>query len=55
MKIWGIVFASVNPVNLDAAISYVIDFNLSDIRYLYFLAGRSIERSWTTLEQCSNP
>ncbi|MEM1678375.1 MAG: DUF362 domain-containing protein [Ignisphaera sp.] len=38
VKRWGAVFASVNPVNLDAVASYAMGFNPSDIGYLYFLS-----------------
>ncbi|MEM0026965.1 MAG: DUF362 domain-containing protein [Ignisphaera sp.] len=36
-KRWGVVFASTNPVNLDAVVSYAMGFNPADIGYLYFL------------------
>jgi len=37
-KKWGVVFASTNPVNLDALVAYAMGFNPRDIGYLYFLA-----------------
>ncbi|MCD6301144.1 MAG: DUF362 domain-containing protein [Staphylothermus sp.] len=37
-KKWGVVFASTNPVNLDAIVAYGMGFNPRDIGYLYFLA-----------------
>lgn len=36
-KKWGVVFASTNPVNLDAVVAYAMGFNPMDIGYLYFL------------------
>ncbi|MEL9940522.1 MAG: DUF362 domain-containing protein [Ignisphaera sp.] len=36
-KRWGVIFASTNPVNLDAVVSYAMGFNPADIGYLYFL------------------
>ncbi|RLG77255.1 MAG: hypothetical protein DRO12_02685 [Thermoprotei archaeon] len=37
-KPWGVIFASTNPVNLDAVVAYAMGFNPGDIGYLYFLA-----------------
>ena len=37
-KKWGVVFASVNPVNLDSAVAYAMGFDPRDVGYLYFLA-----------------
>ena len=36
-KKWGVVFASTNPVHLDAIVAYCMGFNPVDIGYLYFL------------------
>ncbi|MCD6312209.1 MAG: DUF362 domain-containing protein [Thaumarchaeota archaeon] len=36
-KKWGVIFASTNPVSLDAAASYAMGFDPRDIGYLYFL------------------
>lgn len=38
-KRWGVVFASINPVNLDIAVSYGMGFDPHDIGYLYLLAN----------------
>lgn len=37
VKRWGAVFASINPVNLDAVTAYAMGFDPHDIGYLYLL------------------